>query len=50
MTPEAGPDRSVETVWLRAAATGMMPPLDFVTCGHRGHARAAASAASNPAR
>jgi hypothetical protein len=31
ITPDAGPDRSVAAVWLRAAATGMMPPFDFVT-------------------
>ncbi len=49
MTPEAGPDRSVATVCRRAAATGMMPPLDFVTYGAAGTARVA-SAASNPAR
>ena len=49
ITPDAGPDKSVATVWRRAAATGMMPPFDFVTCGVAGTPRAA-SAASNPSR
>ena len=49
MTPDAGPDRSVATVCRRAAATGMIPPLDFVTCATAGTARAR-SAASNPSR
>ena len=49
MTPDAGPDRSVDTVCDRAAATGMMPPLDLVTYGTAGTARVV-SAASKPSR
>ena len=49
MTPDAGPDRSVDTVCDRAAATGMIPPLDLVTYATAG-TRARGSAASKPSR
>ncbi len=49
MTPEAGPDSSVAAVWVRAAATGMMPPFDFVTYGMAGAPRAV-RACAKPSR
>ena len=49
MTPDAGPESSVAAARVRAAATGMMPPLDFVTYGMAGAPRAA-SACSKPSR